>query len=198
MRAEDDAADRGDEQDDRRDLEREQVVGQEQPADLGGAAEARSPIVASSARELAAGLEPDHDDDLDEQRAAPASTAPTVCQLGPACPRRVGSRADVGDDEQEHHHHGAGVDEHLRGRDELGRQQQVEHGERAEVPDQRERRVERVRERDDRDGGAEARERGDDPHDPDDDVAGRRDDHEWSCSTGSACRRGSGRRRGPS
>ena len=39
-----------------------------------------------------------------------------------------------------------GVDEHLRGGDELGRQQQVEHGERGEVPDQRERRVERVRE----------------------------------------------------
>ena len=34
-----DAADRGDEQHDRRDLEGEQVVGEEQPADLGGRAE---------------------------------------------------------------------------------------------------------------------------------------------------------------
>jgi len=78
--------------------------------------------------------------------------------------------AEVADHEQEHHHHRAGVDEHLRGRDELGRRQQEQDGERGEVPDQRQRGVERVREGDDGDAGAEAGERGEDPHRPDERV----------------------------
>ena len=55
--AEDDAADGRDEQHDRGDLEGEQVVGEEQPSDLGGAAEASAaPRVV---REPVAGLEAD-------------------------------------------------------------------------------------------------------------------------------------------
>src|SRR5438270_53167 len=62
-----------------------------------------------------------------------------------------------------------------------GRGQEVEDGERAEVPDQRERRVEGVREADDGDPGGDAREGSGDPDDPDEDVpGGGRDDHECS------------------
>ena len=89
----------------------------------------------------------------------------------PARPGRVRPAAEVGDHEEEHHHHRARVDEHLRGGDELGRGEQIEDGERGEVPDQRERGVERVREADDGDAGAEARAGGDQPDDPDQEIA---------------------------
>src|SRR3954447_9872021 len=62
-----DAAHGGDEQHDRRTLERDQVVGEEQLADVGGAAEGRCDV--GLVREPPAGLEPDGDDDLDENRA---------------------------------------------------------------------------------------------------------------------------------
>src|SRR5438067_9419576 len=67
VRAEDHAADRGDEQDDRRHLEREQVVGEEQPPDLGRAAERAADVCRVG--EAAARLQSDYDDDLDEQCA---------------------------------------------------------------------------------------------------------------------------------
>src|SRR3712207_7674121 len=57
FRSEDDAADGGDEQDDGRDLEREQVVGEEDASDLAGAAECLSHV--GFARERVARLEPE-------------------------------------------------------------------------------------------------------------------------------------------
>ncbi len=103
------------------------------------------------AREPPVRLVGDHDHDLDEERTGGDDRRPELCRSCPLCPGRVRLPAEVGDHEQEHDHHRARVDEHLRGGDELGREQQVEHRERAEVPDQRERRVERVREADHRD-----------------------------------------------
>jgi hypothetical protein len=122
------------------------VVGEEEPADLGGAAERAADV--GGVREAAACLEPDHDDDLDEQRAGREHGADRL-PAGPARPRRFLARADVRDDEQEHHHHSTRVDEHLSRGDELRGEQEVEDGERGEVADQRERREERVSERDD-------------------------------------------------
>ena len=62
------------------------------------------------------------------------------------------------------------VDEHLGGCEELGGGEQEEHRQRAEVPDQRPRRVEGVRERDHGDAGAEAARRGEEPDRPDEEV----------------------------
>ena len=59
------------------------------------------------------------------------------------------------------------VDEHLRRSDELCSEEQVEDGERGEVPDQRERAVEGVLEEDDRDSGGEEGKRREHPHEPD-------------------------------
>ena len=82
-----------------------------------------------------------------------------------------------------HWHNGAGVDEHLRGRDELGREEQVQDRERGQVPDQRERRVEGVRERHHGDPRAEAREGGEDPDDPDEHVPRLRGREDHECSS---------------
>src|SRR5947207_3522084 len=65
--AEDDAADRGHEQHDRRHLEGQQVVGEEQAPDLAGAAEAAVDL--RLVREAPARLQPDEYDDLEEVRA---------------------------------------------------------------------------------------------------------------------------------
>jgi hypothetical protein len=110
--------------------------------------------------------------------AAAATTAATAWTVGPP--------AQVGDHEEEHHDDRPGVDEHLRGGDELGVQEQVEHGERGEVADERERRVERVGEEDDGDSRREEREGGQDPDDPDDDVPGvdLGQDHDSDFQTG--------------
>jgi len=70
-------------------------------------------------RQLAAGLEADHDHDLHQQRAGRQDCADRLPARS-ARPGRFGSRADVRDDEEEHHHHGAGVDHHLRRGDEFG------------------------------------------------------------------------------
>ena len=111
VRAEHDAADRGHEQDDRRHLEREQVVGEEEPADRAGEPNARrtcgrlkrkSPALRLTTTITSARIAP------------PASTAPTTCQDGP--PDHGDSSLlspRYGDHEQEHHHHRAAVDEHL-------------------------------------------------------------------------------------
>ena len=143
--------------------------------------------------EEAAGLEPDDDASPRRGSRRRRATAPTICHDGPP-DQGDSSRAvaEVGDHEQEHHHHGAAVDQHLAGRDELAGEQQVEHGERREVPDQRERRVERVAEADDGERARQAGERGDEPDAP------RRGSCATTklcpCSTGSACRRGRRRR----
>src|SRR5919204_2291834 len=100
VRAEHDAADRRDEQHDRRDLEREQVVGQEEAADRRRRAERAADVVLVLQR--AAGGEPDHDDHLDEQRARCEHGANRLPRR-PAGPRRLlGAVAEVGDHEQEH------------------------------------------------------------------------------------------------
>src|SRR4051812_17779180 len=62
--AEDDAADRGEQQHDRRDLEGDQMVGEEDPADVGGAAERAGELRLLG--EPAAGLQADDDDDLQQ------------------------------------------------------------------------------------------------------------------------------------
>ena len=67
--------------------------------------------------------------------APAAAVAPSACQLGSSLPRQVGPPPQVGDHEQEHDHDSACIDEHLRRRDELGREEQEEDGERAEVAD---------------------------------------------------------------
>ena len=89
-RAEDDAADRGDEQHDRGDLEREQVVGEEQAPDLGRAAER----VAGRRRACESrppAFSPIDDDDLDEQRRRGGDGADRL-PARPAGPGRVGAR----------------------------------------------------------------------------------------------------------
>src|SRR4051812_24210098 len=68
MRAQHDAADGGDEQDDRRHLEREQVVGEEELADVLRRAEAAVDL--RLVRQEPAGAQADDDDHLGEQRAA--------------------------------------------------------------------------------------------------------------------------------
>ena len=80
VRAEDDAADRGDEQDDRRDLEREQVVGEEEAADVARAAEVAADVV--GVREAPPAFSP-ITTTISTRSAAAASTAPIACQLGP-------------------------------------------------------------------------------------------------------------------
>src|SRR5437588_2739340 len=67
VRAEDDAADCRDQQHDRRDLEREQVIRQEQAADVGGASKGAADVF--RVREPSTRLQADHDDDLHQQRA---------------------------------------------------------------------------------------------------------------------------------
>src|SRR5437588_4979472 len=66
MGAEDDPADRGDQQHDRGDLEGEQVVGQKEPSDLRGTAEGAADVL--GVREPSARLQTDYDHDLHEQR----------------------------------------------------------------------------------------------------------------------------------
>src|SRR5437660_3463143 len=68
VRAEHDPAHGGDQEDDRRHLEREQVVGQEEPADRLRRAEAARDLL--RLREEAARGQADHDDHLGEDRAA--------------------------------------------------------------------------------------------------------------------------------
>ena len=102
--------------------------------------------------------------------AAAATTDAAPEEIRPTGPRRVRAAAEVSDDEEEHDHDRAGIDEHLRGRDELGRKEQVEDRERGEVPDQRERAVERVREEHDPDSGRKERRHGEYPDDPDEDL----------------------------
>src|SRR5205085_11481117 len=84
--AEDDATDRGDQQHDRRDLEREQMVGEEQSPHLGWAAEGATDVL--RVRKPPARLQPDHDDDLDEERTR-SQHRPDGLPARSACPRRL-------------------------------------------------------------------------------------------------------------
>src|SRR5438876_3380147 len=94
MRTEDDAADRRDEQHDRRDLEGEQVVGEEQAADLARRSEA--PRDVRRMVEPPAGLQPDRDDHLDEDRGRGPDRAHGLPGR-PARPGRLELVADVRD-----------------------------------------------------------------------------------------------------
>ena len=83
------------------------------------------------------------DRDLDQQRAREqhrdrAHARPVVRASGSVL------AADVGDHEHVEHHHRAGVDDHLRGGDELRAQQQEQRRQPEQVADEREHRVERV------------------------------------------------------
>src|SRR2546421_6032275 len=82
--SENDAADRRDEEHDGRDLEREQVIGQEKPADLRRTAEGVADV--RRVRERSARLQPDHDDDLHHQRPGGQHGADRL----PARPARPG------------------------------------------------------------------------------------------------------------
>src|SRR5512146_880907 len=125
--AEHDAADRGDEEHDRRHLEGQEMVGEEEPADRRRRAERAADV--RLVGELAAGRERERDDHLGEDRGR-GEDRPDGLPGRAAGPRRlVGLVAQVGDDEQEHHHHGAAVDEYRAGGDELAAEQQVENGE---------------------------------------------------------------------
>ena len=120
--------------------------------------------------EEVARFEPDHDDDLDEERGRRDDGGGRDPGRAPG-ERGVRAPAEVGDHEEEHHHHGARVDEHLRRRDELRRGEQEEDGERGQVADQRERREEGVA--NETTAIAEPRQRRgrDEPDRPDEDVA---------------------------
>ena len=83
-------------------------------------------------------------------------------------PERVDARlvaADVGDDEDVEHHDRAGVDDDLRGGDELRAQQQEQRRQRQQVPDEREHVVEGVRVPDDADRAREGADRRDEEED---------------------------------
>src|SRR5207244_5837280 len=123
-----DAADGGDEQDDRGDLEREQVVRQEELADRRRRAEA--PADVARLGEEAARLQADDDDHLAEDGAARRHRAEHLPGRAAGPRRLLAAVAEVGDHEEEHHHHGAAVDEYLPCRDELAREQQEQHGQR--------------------------------------------------------------------
>ena len=157
--------------------------------DLRGAPEARADV--RRPRQASARLQPDR-----RPRSRPSSRRPRRLRRAPASSARPptarrraarGRRSRTGTSPSPRRRRRAPAP-----RRRTPPKQQVEDGQRAEVPDQRERRVERVREADDRDARAEAGERGDEPDDPDEDVAHY--EIAMPCRPGSACRRGSGRR----
>ena len=84
----------------------------------------------------------DRDAQLDQQRDREQRRQHAQRRVGLG--ERVLEAADVGDHEHVQHHHGAGVDDHLRGGQELRLQQQEEHRQRDQVHDQRQHAVERV------------------------------------------------------
>jgi hypothetical protein len=144
------------------------VVGQEQAPDLLGAPE-RS-LHLGRIREPVACGHPDHDDDLDEERGRRDHRADPHPRGAAREPDALAAIAEVCDHEQEHDHHRAGVDEYLRGGEELGRGEQEQHGEGAQVRDQGQRRIEGVREGDHGEAGAEAAPRSQEPDHPDEEV----------------------------
>ena len=134
---EDDRADGRDQQQQRGDLEGDQVVGQEQLADLGRLAEARlctaRPRCRAPRRRSRSARSP-------ARRTARTRTrTETTRSAGPDRPGQPGLHAaDVADDEDVEHHHGARVDDHLRRGDELRAQQQEQHRQEDQVADERE------------------------------------------------------------
>src|SRR4029077_12944966 len=85
-----------------------------------GGAEARADL--ARVGEPAASLQADRDHDLDEQSGSRAHRGDGLPPWA-AGPRGLVPRADVSNHEEEHHDYRTRVDEHLRGRDELGREQ---------------------------------------------------------------------------
>ena len=156
------------------DLERRsRKLRQQQLADVRGRAEAVRGRARSRRRavdRLQARAE-QRDQQLDQQRAAddapPRRRPEPIGRRRPAqaLAERLALAADVGDDEHVEHHHRAGVDDDLRGRDELGAQQQEQHRERDQVRDEREHAVERVAQRDHADRAGDHADRGDEEED---------------------------------
>ena len=128
-----DRADRRDQQQERGDLEGQQELRQQQLADRRGRAEAGAGTGAPCAVDAPPG--PSRAPRCTARRAArPRTSGAAECRSrrAPARERLVGA-ADVGDDEDVEHHHRAGVDDDLRGRDELRAQQQEQRGQREQV-----------------------------------------------------------------
>ena len=140
------------------------------------AGEPNEPVISAVLLRSSARLQRDHDDDLERDRGR-SDDRSHVLEARPAGPGGVRAPAQIGEDEDEHDHDRPGVDDHLGTRDELTCQKQVEHRERGEVADQRQRAEERVGEEDDGDSGREQGERRDDPDDPDEDVRGGGGEH---------------------
>ena len=116
-----DGADGGDQQQERGDLERQQELRQQQLADLLGAAEA------GAARSAPVGVDAPSGPSRASRCASSTNSASAEerprARAGRGRPARRSVRglgaADVGDDEDVEHHHRAGVDDDLRGGDEL-------------------------------------------------------------------------------
>ena len=117
-----DGADGGDEQQERRDLEGQQELRQQQLADRGPGVPKRG--VDGRRRRCRAPSAPSRARRWPARRTAPARRATADHALAAADRRAAGARrgaADVGDDEDVEHHHRAGVDDDLRRGDELRR-----------------------------------------------------------------------------
>ena len=139
-------ADGGDQQQQRRDLERQQEPRQEQLADLGRRAEPRF-IRRAVGLERRQRRADERDRQLDEQGEREDDRRKPQGRAGRRG-RRLAGTADVGDHEHVQHHHRARVHDDLGRGDELGSEQQEQRRQREQVADQRKHRVERVAERD--------------------------------------------------
>ena len=137
---EDDRADGRDQQQQRGDLEREQeVVRNSRRSRPAVPKPAGSPVAPHAAPSLSIAVRPEPSIAMHSStNSAPANSGRDDAQAGRRRAReRLVLAADVGDDEDVEHHHRAGVDDDLRGGDELGPQQQEQRGQRQQVADER-------------------------------------------------------------
>ena len=147
--AEHDAADGRHQQDDRGDLEGEELIRQKSfPISAGLKARATPPR--PRARRRPSGRAPPSFC----QRAHPRRRRPRAAASAAAPAHGVGTAAEVRDDEQEHDHTAPRRRAPVRPR-ELGRCEQVQHGERGQVPISASAGVEGVRQADHQHAGAE-------------------------------------------
>ena len=131
-----DRADRRDQQQERRDLERRAGTWSAAARrSAPGVPKPGSYCAPSRVDRLQARAE-HRDHELDEQRGGEHDGA-DVQRRPPAGRIGICVAADVGDDEHVEHHHRAGVDDDLRGGDELRAQQQEQRRQRQQVEDQR-------------------------------------------------------------
>ena len=146
-----DRADGGDQQQERGDLERRGGIRSAAARRSAPACRSRAVVLRRPRRRAPAGREPSTAIDSSTNSAPANSERRCARSAGPSGVERLDRAADVGDDEHVEHHHRAGVDDDLRGGDELRAQQQEQRRQREQVADQREHRVERVAQRDDAD-----------------------------------------------